>query len=500
VRVRLGDVYGYQMLIAFVGDRDYVKALRLAKLVAEHFDNTPPHDDAVRLAKQLPKRSDDFSKLRLPTAKEWADLKTKLNRTEQIDYLCQRLRLLNCFQMSQPGGFAYSETQYAEPCGLSGDAAWGMEKGKTEVINPVVELAGPIDGFRRTDEKGPRGLELTTADIPQLASYLRDDWYILAVSFWRDFHPARNMHDTRELLATLINQTAKRNLCDAKAMAGMSDTERAKYIEGIAGWARDNKGKGETALLLEALEQGLIAKNGWQSVQGQADKLIELKVKAAVPILVRFLDAKSTQPYDLAKILESCRKLDPAAVKDVARRMLSRDSLDLQTEAALTLYEAAERKEALAAFARVAADARCVEVSGHRLLPALKALLDDGSAESRAAAVKLCANAKLHQSHNEYVHGRLLRQLGEAGFAEPFQFYQKMLAVEGNKLDGTVYGQPVAVVFGNEITQHFAPHDPEVQAIVREHAKPADRVPELKKWLEEKVKKPSLPKSVEPLH
>ena len=42
---------------------------------------------------------DDFKKLKLPTAAEWADLKKKLTRAQHIDFHCERLRLLNCFQM-----------------------------------------------------------------------------------------------------------------------------------------------------------------------------------------------------------------------------------------------------------------------------------------------------------------------------------------------------------------------------------------------------------------
>jgi hypothetical protein len=47
---------------------------------------------------------------------------------EQIDYLCERLRLLNCFQMGQPGGSFPDEKQYAEPCGMEANASWGLPK------------------------------------------------------------------------------------------------------------------------------------------------------------------------------------------------------------------------------------------------------------------------------------------------------------------------------------------------------------------------------------
>ena len=97
VRHRLSQNYSYQMLSAFAGGRDYEATLKLAKLVRDRFPGTEFHKYAVGLAEQLPRRRDDFQQLKLPTAAEWTEVKAKLSRAEQIDYLCQRLRLLNCF-------------------------------------------------------------------------------------------------------------------------------------------------------------------------------------------------------------------------------------------------------------------------------------------------------------------------------------------------------------------------------------------------------------------
>jgi hypothetical protein len=205
-RVRLGVVYGYQMFVAFVGDRDYARAERWAQLLSKRFPQTPFHDYALRLAEQLPKRRDDFVKLKLPTPKEWADLKRTLSRDQQIDYLCQRMRLLNCYQMGQPGGIDYFGKQYAEPSGLSRNASWGGGKGKTEVINPLVELAGTWDGKQR---RLSGGLGLTAADVPKLEQYRREDWFILAVSYWRDFHFNRTLETTQSIFDWVIRDLRK---------------------------------------------------------------------------------------------------------------------------------------------------------------------------------------------------------------------------------------------------------------------------------------------------
>src|SRR5262249_47590036 len=133
-RDRLGDAYGHQMLAAFADTRDYDAALKVARHITEHLSHTRFHSEAARFLDELPRRRDDFKEFRLPTAEEWTAEKRRLSRPEQIDYLCRRLRLLNCYQHSQPGGISYRDRQYAEP-----QAAGGP---KTEVINPYVELLG----------------------------------------------------------------------------------------------------------------------------------------------------------------------------------------------------------------------------------------------------------------------------------------------------------------------------------------------------------------------
>jgi hypothetical protein len=103
VRQELGRVVGYQMLAAFAGDRDYKRTARLAESIIKTYPDTIFHEYAVGLAAQLPRRGDDFVKLKLPTPAEWEGLKKKLTRAEQIDFLCERMRLLNCFQTGQGG-------------------------------------------------------------------------------------------------------------------------------------------------------------------------------------------------------------------------------------------------------------------------------------------------------------------------------------------------------------------------------------------------------------
>lgn len=222
VRNRLGHTYGHWMLAAFAGDRDYDRTLELAKVLTERFQRTAFYEYARDLQVQIPKRRNDFRTLTLPTPAEWARIKETMARCEQIDFLCERMRLLNCFQYSQPGSVELCETQYQEPQGMSFDASWSGSPGGTEVINPPNELIS---------------LPLGAADVAVLAPYLREDWYILAVEYWRDFHPSRALLRTRRVFCWIINKAAGTELCKARELESMTQEELAENIRKTIAWA-----------------------------------------------------------------------------------------------------------------------------------------------------------------------------------------------------------------------------------------------------------------------
>src|SRR5262249_37416423 len=145
----------HELLNAFVGDRDYAAAARIASHMLAHFDAFPSRRTVEKLTRELAGRGDDWTRLALPTpserqgppprarrrpaAAEWQAQRGRLGRSEAMEYLLERLRLLNCFQGSQPGGLGYVCTMHAEPEGMS-DGAWRKDRGRREVINPYVEL------------------------------------------------------------------------------------------------------------------------------------------------------------------------------------------------------------------------------------------------------------------------------------------------------------------------------------------------------------------------
>ncbi len=196
---RLSTVYGYRMLVEFVGKRDYEQALVIAGRIDREFKDTRFHSHAKTLLDDLPGRRDDFRILTLPTRAAWEAWRKDRSREEQIAYLCQRLRLMNCYQYGQPSDVDLFDIQFAEPCGLSPDASYGGGGGKTKVINPLVELLGNASEDAADDEEEDEedktepieGMRLGIRDVPVIAPFLREDHLILAVGFWRSFHPSR---------------------------------------------------------------------------------------------------------------------------------------------------------------------------------------------------------------------------------------------------------------------------------------------------------------------
>jgi hypothetical protein len=167
---------GERMFEAFANARDYRTALALAQRIDQNYPGSAHHEAARRLVAELPQRMGDFAELKLPTPAQWRVLRQSLTRTEQIDFLCRRLRLINgpaCFL----GLFAcwLDHQEYAETAGaghpdgrfhggyhpLPPDvAARANGKGRTRVINPFAELKNSV--------------KLTLADVPLLVPCPRE--------------------------------------------------------------------------------------------------------------------------------------------------------------------------------------------------------------------------------------------------------------------------------------------------------------------------------------
>jgi hypothetical protein len=491
VKGRMGDKAGYAMLVAFAGDRDFDRALTLARQIDKLYPDTRFHPYAREMARQLPDRMDDFKTFKLPTAAEWDALKKKLTREEQIDYLCARLRLLNCFQMGQPGGYSPDEKQYAEPCGLAANASWGLSKGKTEVINPLTELVGPSNWFGDNKPR-PKGLELSLKDVPQLSKHLREDRYMLIVSFWRDFHPDRSLSSTRPQIAETINSLAHRDICQITLWKEMGGKEIDREIERINHWAKENAEKTPDQLEREALKDEVANGATWYRVKNRVEALVKARDKFGYELLERFLESEKSDDHDKATALQVYLEHDVGKAKDLAPKYLSAKGRELRFTAALVVFRTGDKDRARSLLGDAIAE-RAVD---GWTADAMAALLKEGSDESKKQAVRLFASQSLaHERHG--TRARCIRQVAEAGLKEPYRFYLPLLDVQETKLTvknekgenagSSFFEAPVREVFAKEIVEVFG-SEKAVAEIARKHPTAADQVAPLKAWLQEKLK------------
>jgi hypothetical protein len=170
---------------------------------------------------QLERRLGDFKTFKLPAPKEWANLRKRMKRTEQVEYLAKRLRLLNCIQFSQPGGVDYAARQTVEP--------FAKHKGRgTKVVNPYTEL---------------KAMNLTVAELKGLVSFLADENYMPTFSYWRDFHSRRTLHQVNWAVAHIIDDAVRGKLSDLKTYFALGEAGKKEHIKNILAWCGRNAGK-----------------------------------------------------------------------------------------------------------------------------------------------------------------------------------------------------------------------------------------------------------------
>jgi len=509
VRHRVGEAAGYRILVAFAGDRDFEETQRLANALIHRYPGTRFHEYAVQLAKEMPKRTGDFKTLKLPTPAEWVDLKKKLSRGEQITYLAQRLRLLNCFQEGQPGGYSIRDKQLAEPNGLSRNAAWGLGRGQTHVINPYVELVGGNEGlFSDDDNKSFKGLDLTIADIPHLAPFLRDDWHILCVSFWRDFSPDRHLATTRPLFGEVINDLAKRDLCQTDSLAKMTEAEIDKHIAGIIRWTKDNANKSEQQLLWETLEENVKAGKKFSELRDY-QPLIKLKDKRLLPVLLKYLNEfdsigakenpgafkiegvdSSQSTYYLHILLYSCLEFDPRAFQEAARKYAKHKSVDIRLAVGHILFAGGEPDEGRKLFADILENGSPWQLEENAIPKLLETLLKEGSDASKQTARLIFKNKRYTEIREGWVRASLVNQCAEAGIGDGYLSYLPLLDIKGNSIGNISYSTDTVVgeIIAQEIIDRVAPKDPEIIRIKKMFPKAADQIVPLKEWLKAKAK------------
>ena len=294
VRDLMGHIHHQKMLYQFSQNRDYAATRALAQhLSKEIFNDYQYQKRAKELEAQLARRMDDFRTFVLPEANAWDDMKKKMNREDQIRFLAEHLRLLNCIQTSQPGGVSYRDPQ-------TGGRMRHDKEQPQEVINPFNEL---------------EMMKLQVADLPALIPFLADENYMPTYSYWRDFHPSRTLHQVNWAVGALVNDTAKRDLAELQKYFNLDAAGKKAHIEKILVWCRANTGLTRAQLLLDTMKT---AKN-WREFRSAATEAAQDRLRGTLDILLQRMQEFSEQTSDIASL---CFKLgDPAAAAQ-ARRWL----------------------------------------------------------------------------------------------------------------------------------------------------------------------------------
>ena len=375
----LGIQRGYRMFVAFVGDRDYARTLDEARMITSRYQDTMFSKYAEQMLKELPQRMDDFKTFCLPTNGEWRELQKRLSRSEQIDYLCDHLRLINGFQWGQPGGLSVGMDQTLEPQGMAEDASWGLDRGKTIVINPFRELSGDSTAWR-----APAGerIHLEISDLPRLAAHLRNDWFILGVEFWRDFRPQRHLYRTSQLLAGLICGIAEEKIVEADYWPLLSPSERESRIQRVVDWTKENASRSKEDRFVRQFREA----KTWYDVERLLPTLYEHKRTDLVPEFLSFLKHENTNEFNRESIFRACRTLDPKQAEATAKEYLDDPYPGARIQAALIQVEAGNKELGLDVIAKTLSEGTNSNLSQQSALDGVKILLSQGILERKRQA------------------------------------------------------------------------------------------------------------------
>ena len=374
-----GKTHGYLMIIAFAGKRDYRSALKEARVIVAKYPDSAFGDMAKEMMRELPLRKDDFKKLRLPTPDEWTRLRSTMSREQQIRYLCERFRLLSD---SPPA------PQFAEPPGMDPLASECLDQGKTPVINPLIELTGFGGEWWSAKPTQPGGLHLTASDVPILAPFLRDNWFIggvvgVGMRSLPDFTDERGLYETCWVLLGIIESLVPHPPFQIHQLQAMNEADRRTALALIIDWALATKSENRQNRIVEAVNRS----QSYWDIEYMMNYLVEHKVREVVPKLLTFIDPDS-YPTRRGYILASCRKIDGASCLAEARKYLMDRDPEVRFNAGMIVYASGDKMAGLMAIAAGLEHGACrypdVPVDAASLL-----LADNGADERDVAELTL---------------------------------------------------------------------------------------------------------------
>lgn len=396
------------MLTAFTMERDYPKALAMAQKLARPECAFWWHQDrAIALAEQLPRRMGEFRELKLPPVADWPAQKAKLSRREQVTFLIERLRLLNCMQMSNPGGIDYGADQYAEPMSKMD---WEKPEAMTKVVNPFTELLA---------------MDLQPEEMELLLPLLGSTDFILAFDLQR-FLPQRpkSLHRLQWVAGTLFEAAAREDLIDPRRLQG-SAGEAQKQVDELRAWCQRSAGKSTQDRLVGRLEAekdpALWRKTFWS--------LHQLDPLRAAGAAVQLGKREPERMQDMARLLVL---LDRREQVGEARAWQSSKDPELRFYGNVLVLAAGADKDGAALQDLLAGMA---DADTQRVHVAVPALLASGKPEAKAFLLG-CLQGKGPVGFKPTLE--FAQRLMRAGYAEAFTTLDAALA---KPADNKLYGR-----------------------------------------------------------
>lgn len=449
LKARLGWVYGNRMFDAFAYDRDYDQTMKLAKIIDSTYPHTKFYKYAVIMIDQLPKRRDDLKSLNLPTNAEWKELMKKLSHKEQVDYLCRRIRLINiCHEITLRNGEKIPKSQLK--------------------IQPYLKL---------------ESMKLNPDDILVIAPYLRENWYIVDYAFidFNTWKYGRSLSRTRSLFPVLLDKCAKCDLIDADEIDKWSQEKVESEIVRVNKWAREHAGKSEPELLLEGIQFNFRKNRNIDYSTDLLDKLVELKVKNAVPHLVKIIDSPKSNAYDKRMLLNYCRKLDVSAVRDCAQRHLKHKKYYVQLEAAVILWLHENTEKTRTNLSNVLLNATISQYVRDQITETLKLLMNEGSTESIEVAGTIFQGKCFEKDRFATTRNRILiaRMFHKKNLPDGYREYLKNIQE---------YGFYNSTTFAKEVLLEIDPESVELKKLYEKHKDNSEKMIEVAKgWLKKRI-------------
>ena len=258
------------MLSAYSYEKNYQKAIAIGNhLSGDVFNGYEYQREAISLALQLKNNPEDFRMFLLPDSLDWMALKQKLNRQDQIIYLAERLRLLNCIQPGQPAWIGYGMDQFSIPYSESRKLSisyWDRNE-KYEVINPYSELIK---------------MKLNMRETELLLPYLLSNDYIASYSYFRDFMPERTLHKVSWVVNRLLYEITNKVFFDQHNFDLLPLDQKKAEVEKIQQWCDDNAALSPEERVIKLLR----TTDKWADFQKGMQTAKEYKYDSLLPVLV----------------------------------------------------------------------------------------------------------------------------------------------------------------------------------------------------------------------